>query len=623
MPRLVATSPDDGPTPRHLEGAWAVLVRGLRESPELKAGALYTLALAMVSALGSLLLPVLIQQILDHGVTGPMRARLGFIATVCALAALATVLVYLAGRAAYSRLVTRSERALRELRVRVFEHIHSLSIAEQTAERRGVFVARVTADVDALGRFMEWAAISWVTGSALIAGTAVAMFVYSWQLALVTFASVAPLGLVLRVLQRHLLSSYDQVRTRVGETLAEISESVMGADVVKAYDLDRRMDRRLRGAIERQYRAQMRAMRFQAMVFPSGHLFGGFAAAAVLAVGVTWGPAWGLSAGRLVAFTFLVTILVQPMAEMAENFDQTQTAIAGWRKVLALLSIPSGPIEPTSGQNLPAGALSVEARGVEFSYSDATPVLRGVSLRVHPGAHVAIVGETGCGKTTFAKLLCRLADPISGEILVGGVDLRAVAPESRRAAIRMVPQDGFLFEGTVAANVAYGREGASREDVRTAFATLGLSEWVGGLPDGLDTNVGQRGESLSVGEAQLVSLARAHIGRPAVLILDEATSAVDPETERALGQALERVSEGRTTITIAHRLSTAERADWVFVFDAGRLVESGTHASLAAANGRYASLYRSWLGNTRLSALTRGRETSAPGAGTGTARSRS
>jgi ABC-type multidrug transport system fused ATPase/permease subunit len=253
------------------------------------------------------------------------------------------------------------------------------------------------------------------------------------------------------------------------------------------------------------------------------------------------------------------------------------------------------------GVELPAGALSVRAEGVEYSYREGGRVLHGISLDIAAGEHVAIVGETGCGKTTFVKLVSRLADPRAGRIEVGGIDLREIAASSRHRSLRMVPQDGFLFDTTVGENVRAGRDGATARDVETAFEELGLGGWVAALPRGLETTVGERGEALSVGERQLVALARAQIADPGLLILDEATSAVDPATERRISEALRRLSEGRTTITVAHRLSTAEGADRVLVFDAGRLVETGTHEELVSAGGTYAGLYESWLGNVRVS----------------------
>ncbi len=577
-----------------------MLRRGLRESPELRAGLGFTIALSFASTVGRLLVPILVQQILDRGFTGPRGFNPRFVYSASAVAGAVTLVVALAGIASYRRLVRASEAALFGIRVLTFRHIHALSIAEQTGEKRGAFVARVTADVDTIGQFMEWGAITWILSVSLMSGTAVAMFVYSWQLALVAIFVVAPLALVLRVMQRGMLAAYDGWRARVGEMLSEISESVMGAAVIRAYGLEERMDRRVKAAIQRQYRAQMGSAKFQATMFPMSDLFSSLALAAVIIVGAHFGPEWHLSLGRVIAFLILIQVFVQPLSELSETFDQTQTAIAGWRKIQGVIDMPIEIVEPDPGLRLPPGALTVRTEGLEFAYADGGGlVLRGIDADISAAARIAIVGETGCGKTTFAKLLCRLADPTRGRILIGGIDLRGLSSESRRTGIRMVPQDGLLFDTSIRENVRYGRERATDEEIEAAFDVLGLRWWVDGMPDGLDTPAGERGESLSVGERQLVALARAQLSEPGLLILDEATSAVDPETERAIGEALERLSQGRTTVTIAHRLSTAEAADFGLVFDRGRIVERGAHGELVARGGVYASLYRSWLGNTR------------------------
>jgi ATP-binding cassette, subfamily B, bacterial len=589
----------EGPISRQLQGAWQVLKRGIRQSPELRVGFGYTVLLAIALSVGRVMVPVLIQQILDRGLRGPQGFRPTFVYSASAGVVVAIGLIYVLGWTVYRRMVWASENALYGLRVRTFGHIHALSIAEQTAEKRGAFVSRVTADVDTLGQFMEWGALAWFASPILMLGALIAMFAYSWQLALIVVLVVSPVFLVLRQMQKGMLRAYDRVRTRVGEMLTEFSESIMGAAVIRAYGLESRTNRRVKGAIRRRYKAEMHAAAYMASIFPIADLFGAFALASVVAVGVLEGPDWGLSLGRVVAFLFLTGLFLDPLSELSETFDFTQTAIAGWRKILSILDLPLELREPGQGTQLPSEALSVHVEQLEFGYRDGEGlVLRGIDAGITAGAHVAIVGETGSGKTTFVKLLCRLADPTAGRILVGGIDLRDVPAESRRTAIRMVPQDGFLWDATIRENVRFGHEGATDEDVEQAFRELGLEEWVRSLPQGLDTVAGERGENLSVGERQLVALARAQVGNPGLLILDEATSAVDPETERALAEALRHLSEGRTTVTIAHRLSTAESAEQVLVFDAGRLVERGTHQELRVGTGVYASLYRSWLGNT-------------------------
>jgi putative ABC transport system ATP-binding protein len=583
-----------------VQGALKILKRGLADSPEMRKGLGYTIALAMFYAAGGLMVPVLIQQVLDEGLADGFRAR--FVYTAAAIASGVIVLVYLAGRATFRRMVSKSEEALKSLRVRVFEHIHRLSIAEQSATRRGIFVTRVTSDIDQLLQFMEWGALSWILGLTLMVATLVAMFVYVWQLALVVLLIIVPVVFSLRFLQRGLLAAYENVRTRVSETLSEISESVMGAAVIRAYGYDERMDQRLKRAIQNQYEAIVHSNKYQATTLPLSDFFGGIGLAAVLVVGVVFGPDWGMTSGELVAFLFLVTLFLQPLGEIAETFDQTQTAIAAWRKVLGVLDTPIDVVEPEDGVVLPNGALALATEDLRFAYVEGDLVLNGIDVAIDTGARIAIVGETGCGKTTFAKLLCRLADPLEGRVLVGGVDLRDVDPASRRTAIRLVPQDGFLFDTTIRNNVLFGRDGATVDEVDAAFEALGLTGFLGRLPNGLDTVVGERGDNLSVGERQLVALARAQIGDPGLLILDEATSAVDPETDAMLQDALERLAEGRTSLTIAHRLSTAENAELVLVFDRGRIVERGSHEELVGAGGVYARLHRSWLGNTRTAA---------------------
>lgn len=596
------TAPDDTTIPSaHLSGAWSVLRRGLRETPELRSGLAFTLVLALAGAAGRLVVPVLMQQIIDRGIVGGSGFRPAIVYPLCGAVAAVIVLVYLAGRMSFIRLTRAAESALCGLRVRTFAHIHNLSIAEQSETRRGTFVARVTADVDTLSQFLDWGGIHWVTSLTLMLGCVIAMLVYSVQLTLITLITVLPLVIVMRLLQRGLLGAYDRLRTRVSDALSEVSESVMGAAVIRAYGLERRTADRVDRAVRGQYDAEVGVAKYTATIFPVADLFGAIATAVVVVIGVTYGPRWGLSLGDMIAMLFLISLLLGPLGELSEVFDNTQTAIAGWRKVLSVLDLPVDVHEPSPGAQLPAGALAVRVESVDFAYRDGVEILRDIDVDIPAGAHVAIVGATGSGKTTFAKLLCRLADPSTGKVSVGGIDLRSVSPRSRRTAVRMVPQDGFLFDTTIADNVRYGLDGAGDAQIRAAFRALGLEEWVDSLPQGIDTPAGERGESLSVGERQLVALVRAQVAQPGLLILDEATSAVDPETERAIADALERISQGRTTVTIAHRLSTAQAADSVLVFDRGRIVERGTHAELVAAHGVYASLYRSWLGNTRAS----------------------
>ena len=580
-------------------GALAVMKRGIKVSPELRAGLAITVVMALTAAVGRLIVPILVQLVLDNGVLSDDGYDGAYVWTVSMAALAVVLLVAAASRVALIRLVDMAETVLMNLRVRVFEHIHRLSLADHTESRRGVLVARVTSDVETLARFTQWGLISWIIDTAIIVGTIAVMLWYSWLLTLLVLVIHVPLVPFLRWVQRSQFVSYGKVRSRVAETLGHVSEAVTGAQVIRAYGYGEPVRERLDDAIERQFAQQQRSQVWFACMLPVVDVVSSISLAVAAGIGVWYRDDLGLEVGELVAFLFLVNLLLQPIAQLGEVLDQTQTALAGWWKVLRVLDVPVEVVESSEGTAPTAGPLEVELDGIGFSYRTGPPVLRDVSFTIPAESVVAVVGETGSGKTTCARLLTRLADPTEGVVRVGGVDLREVDPDARRAAIRMVPQDGFLFDVSIRDNIAYGRKGTTANEVERAIDVLGLRGWIETLPDGLDTVVGERGGRLSVGERQLVALARAQVADPGLLVLDEATSAVDPETEEALAAALDRLAGGRTMISIAHRLSTAERADFVIVFDKGRVAQMGSHEELVAVPGIYQTLYESWLGNTR------------------------
>jgi putative ABC transport system ATP-binding protein len=579
-------------------GALNVLKKGLKASPELKAGVSLTALMALAVAGGKLLVPLTIKEVLDRGITtsGVNVNSVLFFSLVAMFLSIASMAL---GKATYYRLAKTAENVLMGLRIRTFEHLHKLSIADHVEARKGAYTARVTSDVETLTQFAQWGAIAWIINSIQIIAVLTIMVIYSWHLSIVTLLVHAPLFPILRWMQRRQLRAHDRVRSRVSDTLSVVSESIQGVDVVRSYGYRRKTRSKLHHAINDQYKEQMVAQKYFSFVLPVTDIIGVAAIAAVVGAGVYWGPDWGVSSGELIAFVFLSNLLVMPISELGEVLNQTQTALAGWWKVLEVLDKEIEVKEPHQGLTLPDSPLDVKVEEVDFRYRTGGVVLDNVDIYIPAGISVAVVGETGSGKTTFAKLLTRLADPTNGRILVNGQDLREVDPDYRHRSIRMVPQDGFLFDTSVIENVRYGRNDAQRSEAEEVINDLGLRPWIEQLPEGLETRVGERGESLSVGERQLVALARAQVADPGLLILDEATSAIDPETEQMLEVTLERLAQGRTTVSVAHRISTAERADLILVFDKGKIVEKGEHSHLVNLEGIYSKLYESWIGNTR------------------------
>ncbi|HPU12741.1 MAG TPA: ABC transporter ATP-binding protein [Aeromicrobium sp.] len=580
--------------------ATQVLTRGIRQNPEIVDGIWFTMALAVIGTAGGSVIPLVIRAALDHGF-GPAGVDTALIGKYVAIATGAMVLIAIAGYWSKVRIFTASERGLANLRVAAFRHVHDLSMLTQNTQRRGALVSRVTSDVDQISQFLQFTGIMMIVSVGQMLVAVVVMLFLSWQLTLVVLVSFVPLTLSLRWLASAMSRAYDRVRASVGEMLAVIAEPVVAAPVVRAYGIEERTQERVDAAVWANYRANIKAQTITAGAFSAAVLVGGIANAAVLGIGVWLGVVGELTAGTLVAFFFLTGLFTGPAQMATQVISDAQNAVSSWRRVLDLLDTPADVVDPAgSGTPLSSGDLAVQFDEVSFGYPAGPLVLDSINVTIEPQQRVAVVGETGSGKTTFAKLLTRLMDPTSGRVLLGGVDLREVSFDQLRAHLLMVPQEGFLFDASLAENLRYGSKEASDAELVEAISGLGLGDWFASLPGGLDTQVGQRGESLSAGERQLVALVRSALADPKILVLDEATSAVDPQTELRATRALDRLLSGRTSVTIAHRLTTAENADRVLVFDQGSLVEDGRHEDLVAAGGVYARLHSAWVAQASL-----------------------
>lgn len=576
-----------------------LLARALKVAPALRRGLGVTLIMAMAGQAITVVTPIVMQKVIDDEILAPGGVDMAGVIEKVGLALLALVVGVIIGRAAVVRLVHSSTTGLSDLRVMTFRHLLRRSVLHVEADRRGDLVSRVTSDVTTLEEFMEWGGVGMVIAGSQVSLALAAMFVYEWRLALVVMVGVVGYLAMMRWFQVMLARNYDRVRDEVGNSLGVLSESITAIPVVRAYGIEGPTKVKVAHALERRFWQEFKTARFGNILFSSAEVFTGALTAAIVVVGILVGVETGMSAGTLIAFLFLANLLIEPLQIVVESLEFAQSAASGLRRILGALDGDIEVADPVDPDHLRSGGLSAQFRNVSFTYDDGNEALSEVTVDIPVGARVAVVGETGSGKTTFAKLLVRLVDPTTGSVAIGGVDARRLALGELRTRVAFVPQEGFLFDDTIAGNVRYGQPDATDAEIWTSFHELGIGEWVAGLPDGLSTRVGERGGNLSAGERQLVALVRAWISSPDLLVLDEATSAVDPALDVTLRRAIERLIEGRTSVTIAHRLATAEGADEVLVFDGGRMVERGDHARLLAADGVYSGLYEDWTAGTK------------------------
>ena len=547
-------------------------------------------AAVIVSTLITLAAPALVGYAVDHGIAKHEQHPVD----VAALAILGLALVKpFVVRLQTLTAATASERFLTALRKRAFAKLQALPLGFFEQERTGVLVSRLTSDVQALDEFLREALVEVVGSGLQIALTVVVLVILSPTLAAVSLIALPVLLIASWTFHHSAGGAYHAIRDRVAETLTALQEGLSGVRVVQAFRRERRTMETYRPRSRAQIGAWRRASFVNIRLFTMIPLAQTVALVAVLLTAASMYRNGSISQGTIVAYVLYLVQLFDPIARFSEWLGEFRQGLAALGKVVGLLQAENAVSERPGAVVLPADDV-LELDDVTFGYAGGAPVVKNVSLRLDAGEHVALVGVTGAGKSTLAKLLTRQYDPQDGAIRLGGVDLRDGTLESLRHRIVMLPQEGHLFSGTIADNVRLADPEASDDEVRHALRQIGALERFAALPDGLETDVQTRGVRLSAGERQLVGIARVALANPAVIVLDEATSSLDPATEAAVEQALAAVVEGRTVIIIAHRLSTAERADRVVVMHNGRVVETASHDELVAQGERYARLWASW-----------------------------
>ena len=535
--------------------------------------------------------PVLVK----HGIDAGIRANdVGELNLSVALYLIVACLAYVFGRMQFLYLNRTGESFLRVLRLAVFRQMQRQSMAFYDRNKAGVLVARMTADIESMAELVQWGLLQFIAAGMLLVFAFFVLLTLSWQLTIVALL-VMPLLIAASIkFQRDSNKAYLTVRERVGANLSALQEGITTVRVIQAYAQEEETIEKFTKSNRELFQSHERSVRISTWYFALIEFGGVFASALMIGIGGWLVHRGDVTLGTVVAFTLLLSSLFDPVQQLSQLYNTVQSAGAALNKLFQILDAKPEVDEHPAAVMLPeAGELRVD--GVTFTYAGATnPALNNVSISVGVGEKLALVGPTGAGKSTLAKLMARLYDPQSGVVSYGGVNLTMATMDSLRKRIVVVPQEGFLFNGTIRDNLRIARSDATDEQIDAAVAAIGATEHFATLPDGLDTEVRERGSRLSAGERQLVALARAALVDPRVLVLDEATSNLDPGTEAEVEQALERLMAGRTVIVVAHRLSTVQRADHIAVIDAAGIAEYGTHEQLVALKGRYNALATAW-----------------------------
>ena len=550
-------------------------------------------SLAVLAQTAALLaMPYLVKVAIDQGVVPHRLEVLNWVAV--AYLALAG-LQFLAGRVEVLTVAAVGQRVLYAVRNQLFRHVQALSLDFYERERTGRLVARMTADIEAMSDLVTDGLVTLVTSLVTLVGVAVILVALDWRLAVATLAVAPFIALAARGYRRWSAAAYRQVRETHSVVNVQLQEALAGVRAVQAFRRERATAARLADANHAERAAHRRTIALASIFFPGIEFLGTAATVVVLGVGGRRVLGADLEIGTLAAFLLYLRNLFDPVQQLSELYDTFQSATAGAERVGTVLAERPSVREADDPAPLPDPRGEVHLERVRFGYTGDSEVLHEVDLHVPAGTTLALIGPTGAGKSTVAKLIARFYDPTAGRVTLDGLDLRQVRVADLRRAMGYVPQEGFLFSGTIAENIRFGRPEATRAEVQAAAAAVGADRVIADLPHGFDTEVGERGALLAAGERQLVAFARAWIADPALLILDEATSNLDVVTEARVQRALRRLRQGRTTIVIAHRLTTVTEADQVAVIEDGRVVETGPPEELLERGGRFADLYDRWL----------------------------